>query len=88
MLHATINPGTSTAEAAADFFEMFAIGAIPDLLAWTNGQIIFKVEKNSSIALLHLLFIAFQPWAILLLSSILRIWCSRGWARRFNWWMG
>ena len=35
------------AVAAADFFQTFAIAAIPDLLIWTNGQIVFQVEKNS-----------------------------------------
>lgn len=46
----------STASAAADFFETFAIAAIPDLLIWTNGQIIFKVEKNSAVPLLASIF--------------------------------
>ncbi len=65
----------ATAEAAADFFEMFAIGAIPDLLAWTNGQIIFKVEKNSSIPLLST--IVYRVSA-LVLSYYLAISCGYG----------
>lgn len=42
----------NVAEAAADYFETFAIAAIPDLLVWTNGQIIFKVEKNALMPLI------------------------------------
>lgn len=41
-----------TADSAGDFFQAFALATIPELLIYTYGQVIFKIENNSYMPLL------------------------------------
>ncbi len=66
------------ADTASDYLKYFSVAAIPDLLIWNNGQIIFQIEKNSWMPLLANVTYRFPALALSYYFGSTLAWGAKG----------